>query len=90
MGKYMVFQLEYLMIQQLVYAIAGCLVFLIHKNHRKVYMTHKYNTQIRKLSGKGKIAFIEVIKGRENIWIGLGFNLYSLKEIKGKKKITEP
>ena len=43
-----------------------------------VYTARQTNTQIVKLSGKEKLAFIEVIKGGTYIRIGLGFSLYAL------------
>ena len=57
-------------------------MFIQHAYNTKciqhVYTIHQYNTQIGKLRGKEKLAFIEVIKGGTYIWMGLGFSVYPL------------
>ena len=51
-----------------------------------VYTTWKYITQIEKITRKGKLSFIEVIKGGTYIWTQLGFSLNSPTTLKGEKK----
>ena len=51
------------------------MVVYIVKNH---ITRHQYNMKIGILSGKEKLAFIEVEKEGTYIWIGLGLSLYSL------------
>ena len=41
------------------------------------------------LSGKVKLAFIEVVKEGTYIWIGLGFSLYSLTKRTRQKKVEQ-
>ena len=64
--------------------------FIQHSYNTKfiqhVYTTRQYNTQIGKLSGKEKLAFIVMIKGGTYIQIGLGFSLYSLTKLTRRKK----